>query len=61
MPKLEKLKPCPLCGCEKIDVYPQEYGFLVKCFMCDLQKPVVSKYKRSVVISWNRRFNEKGE
>ena len=60
---MEKLKPCPFCGCKNIDVRrvllePARLGihtYKVCCFACAAQ--IYREKQDEAIETWNRRFD----
>jgi Lar family restriction alleviation protein len=54
----EELKPCPFCGCNKVEIIESviENGHYVHCEICDAKS---STYYRAenAVNAWNRRYD----
>ncbi len=59
--KTAYLKPCPICGGTKISIFLQDgdcgIWFLIKCEICNLQKPVLTKYCKQIESEWNWRVH----
>lgn len=49
----QKLRPCPFCGNEEIELYTI-IGFYVTCEKCGAEGPG-SKSKNDAICKWNRR------
>lgn len=52
-----KLKPCPFCGSERIEVKYFYFMPYIICDKCHAQTPCYSNYKE-VCEAWNRRVND---
>jgi hypothetical protein len=54
---LKDAKPCPFCGCNKIELIPQgkQYEWLIKCTCCGVKKFVYTAYQRQLKAEWNNR------
>lgn len=57
-PKPVKLKPCPFCSGESVDLTDDAIGYYVWCGSCYATGPVVSGDSRTAAEEWNRRVSE---
>ena len=55
--ELPKLKPCPFCGCNEIDVEESCGDTYIQCSGCGITSNLY-KSKRNAVEFWNRRAGE---
>lgn len=50
---MEKLKPCPFCGSEKVELLAGVGFSWVRCFGCGAQSGVVFTTKEDTIKAWN--------
>ena len=53
---MDKLKPCPFCGCKNINVEKigNTEGFYLTCPECEIEQPIYSTLNEAIE-AWNRR------
>jgi hypothetical protein len=52
-----RFKPCPFCGCSRIELLPQSAAtWLVRCSMCRASKLVISQFRFQALAEWNQRI-----
>lgn len=50
---MKKLKPCPFCGSNDLDI-ERKCLFFVTCYKCDCEGPA-KKDKEEAIDAWNKR------
>ena len=51
---MEKLKQCPFCGNENIQLFIDDYGYAMLCTECMALGPLVEK-QENAISAWNKR------
>jgi Lar family restriction alleviation protein len=50
---MEKLKPCPFCGYEDIEVGATDFNYYADCLKCEARGPLEDKEAKAIE-AWNK-------
>lgn len=54
---MDKLKPCPFCGCNNINIRKGKYAWYIECCNAECNANIVKTLKKVAIEAWNRRQN----